>query len=346
MEINSEVRPKDLARRYWPEKIYLLLTIFGGGMLLFPIVGPFLVIFTLGAAILLPALWLYATAALPAYAVWRMSGRTRLAAAIAIASIIVLATAPGQLANKELKRTLDGYLAHDIQLVVPQQPAALQFVVNGGQRVFCRAVCQRLLLSGSVQSITIRSDRGRNPPEVVTYRVKQLFSCPEIFASWVPVLPSTRKSIAENKCITSGTGEAMHDGVTIEEKEIESSSIPQFSLVGVYRVQRLLISKVDAGQETLLVQKTMARIGKASTPFWLYNYWGFLTSVRGVAVAQVDEVYNHYRLLDVLAEIAGIDVDTRYCGDPRPYEPSPEEILFSQEARDSHCLAKQPQTVL
>ncbi len=340
------MRPKDLARRYWPEKIYFLLTIFGGGMLLFPIVGPFLVIFTLGAAILLPALWLYATVALPAYAVWRMSGRTRLAAAIGVASIIVLATAPGQLANKELKRTLDGYLAHDVKLMVPQQPTSLQFVVNGGQGTFCRAVCQRLLLSGSVQSITIRADRERDRPGVVTYRVKQLLSCPEIFASWVPVLPSTRKSIAENKCIIGSTGEAMHDGVTIEEREIESSSIPQFSLVSVYQVRRLLISKVDAGHETLLVQKTTVRIGKASTPFWLYNYWGFLTSVRGVAVAQIDEVHNRYRLLDVLAEIAGINVDTRYCGFPRPHELSPEDILFSQEARDSHCITKQPQMAL
>ncbi|NEI71167.1 hypothetical protein GR212_16430 [Rhizobium lusitanum] len=334
------------------EKIYLLLAIFGGGMLLFPTLGAFLEVFTFGAAILLPILWLYATVALPAYAVWRMTRRTRLAGVIGIASMIALATLPGQLADGELQRTLDGYLADDMRLDLQQKPTSIQFIVDSGydgyglapwERAPCKVVCQRLLLTGSVQSITVRRDQRLGSPTVVTYRVQQLSSCPEIFTSRTPVLPSTRKAIAENKCITPTNGEAMHDGVSVEEKEIERWSVPRFSLIGIDYVQRLRISKVEAGHETLLVQKTMVRAGKAMTPFWVYVYWGFMTSVKGVAVAQVDEVYNQYRLLDELAKIKGIDVDTRYCGDPRPYDPSPTEILFSQETSDSHCITMLPQ---
>lgn len=322
-------------------------------MLLFPILGAFLRIFTFGTATLLPIIWLYATAALPAYAVWRMSGRTRLAGVIGVATIIALAALPGQLADRELRRILDGYLAHDLRLEVPQKPTSIQFVIDGGydggnlaswERAPCKVVCQRLLLTGSVQSITIRNDRRKRPPIVVTYRVEQLSSCPEILASTIRVLPSTRKAIAESKCITASIDEAMHDGVTIEEREIKRSWTPQFSLVGIYHAQQLRISKVDAGYETLLVQKTMVTAGKAATPFWLYIYWGFMTTVKGVAVAQVDEIYNQYRLLDELAKMKGIDVDTRYCGNPRRHDPSPEEILLSQEASDSHCVAKPPQT--
>jgi hypothetical protein len=335
---------KKPARRYRIEKIYFLLTIFGGGVLLFPTFGMFLGIFTFGAAMLLPTLWLYATAALPAYAVRQIFGRTRLAAFIGIVSIAALAILPGQWANRELKRTLGDYIALDINLDVPQKPTSIQFVVDAGYdgSAPCDVICQRLLLTRSAQSITIRTNRRQEPSAVITYRLAQLSSCPDVFASRVPVLSSTREAIAGNRCIVPSVGDAMRDGVSIEERDIEHWSVPRVSLVGIYRVQQLRISKVEAGHETLLVKKTMVKAGKATTPFWLYVYWGFLTSVKGVAVAQVQDVYNQYRLLDALANVAGVDIDTRYCGDPRPYELTPQEILISQETSDSLCAAQSP----
>lgn len=330
------------ARRYWIEKIYLLLTVLGGGVLLFPTLGAFLDILTLGVAILFPVLWIYASAALPAYAIWKISGRIRFAMFLATLTIIALAIVPGQLANRELRQTLDNYMAQDVSRDVPKKPTSIQFVVDRGydENTHCEEVCQRLLLAHLVQSVTIRKNIDEKRSVVATYRVKQLKSCPDIFPGGIRMLPSTRIAVAKGTCIISTAGEAMQDGIIIEDREIERWSIPRFSLVSIYSVQQLLISKVEAGHEVLLVKNTMVKAGTAATPFWLYVYWGFLTSVKGVAVGQVQKVYNQHRLLDVLVNVVGLDINTRYCGKPRPYELGPDDILSSQEARDSHCLAR------
>lgn len=333
--------PAQTVRRCRVEKIYFLLTVFGGGALLVPAFGALLDILTFGVGILFPILWLYASAVLPAYAIWKMFGRIRFAMFLATLIIIALAIVPGQLANRELRQTLDNYTAQDVSRDVPKKPTSIQFVVDGGydRNTHCEEVCQRLLLAHLVQSVTIRKNIDEKRSVVATYRVKQLKSCLDIFPGGIRMLPSTRMAVAKGTCIVSTAGEAMQDGVIIEDREIERWSIPRFSLVGIYSVRQLLISKVEAGHEVLLVKNTMVKAGKAATPFWLYVYWGFLTSVKGVAVGQVQKVYNQHRLLDVLVNMVGLDIDARYCGKPRPYELGPGEILSSQEARDSHCLA-------
>ena len=78
---------------------YAILTVISALSLAMPGLALLFIIVTLGGAALVPTLWLYATALVPAYMLRRAGAPRRFAVPIGIVSVALLAVVPAQIAR-------------------------------------------------------------------------------------------------------------------------------------------------------------------------------------------------------------------------------------------------------
>ena len=297
---------------------YAVLTFWAMLFLALPGVAMLFAILTLGAALLVPSLWLYTTALIPAYALW-CAGATKLVAVpIGIVSVALLVVVPGQIARPALQKMIADYTATDFRGDLPMRPASIEFVRrstsyssaddNPLKHAVCDEVCQRLLLTRQVQSVTTRAIVAKARSVVVTYTIVEQQRCPVAFAESRYVLPSTIRANIAGVCIVPKIGIALASGLSIRVEELKRNTIPAFSLVSIERARRVTVAMTRDGRQVPLRQMTEVSVGAAATPFMITTYAGLLTTVKGVAIAKTRTTTNRYDLLAFMSDELGLAV--------------------------------------
>ena len=298
--------------------VYAALTLGALLFLVLPPVGVLFTLLTLGVAGYVPSLWLYATAALPGLLL-RWAGLPWLTSvAISVASVAVLALLPAWIADPRAERIVDDYISGDFRKELPRHPVNLELVRSRKahshegddpiKHAVCDEVCQRLLLTRQVQSVSVVAPLWKREPAIVTYSLARMDRCPTVFADAHEALPSTTRASIAGVCIIPARAIRMERGISIRYETIESSVVPKLSLVEVREVQRIDIFEKRDGREDHLFRNTEVTIAAAKAPLMVFQYAGLLTSVNGNAIAKHARTTNALNLLSFMADELGLSV--------------------------------------
>lgn len=303
----------------------------------FPLLGSLLAIPTLGLALLAPTIWIYVTALIPAFLAWDV-GRRMIGLALGAGVTIGLAFLPHFKGEQIAEQNATSLRKDDLNAALPQRPQAVEFVVSEGWRdrngpdtqvAICDKVCQKLLLTGQVRTVTVRAGFREEPPLLVTYRVEPRSNCQKILEPY-QILKSTAKAAAAGICLVASQGKVLTNGLSIRSELLERNTIPSFTLAEVAEAGRLTVSSVENGTETILFRQTRVYQRVASVPFAVAGYSSFLSTVRGMAILSNTRVDNPYGLLELLSSGLGYDIDPN-PGPGRLHGSDPDHILMSQE---------------
>jgi hypothetical protein len=321
---------------------YAILTVVSTLFLAMPGLALPFIIFTLGAAALVPTLWLYATVLVPAYLLRRAGAPRLVAVPIGIVSVALLAVVPAQIGRPAANKIVADYVSTDFRRGLPTRPKSIEFVRRSNEyfrdgdnplkHAVCDEICQRLLLTRQVQSVATRATASKGRSILVTYTIAEQERCPVAFAEGRYALPSTIRANIAGICIVPNIRLALENGVSIREEELERSSVPEFSLVSVKRARRLTVAEMRAGEEDPLLQTTEVSVGTAYTPFMIETYAGLLTTVRGVAITKADATVNRYDLLAFMSDELGlVIIPDQQLRRFNPFDRSPGEIIRKAE---------------
>ena len=278
---------------------------------LFPelLVGVVALTFGFGLPILfLNTVFLYFLAALPVLIA--LNRQPRAWAQIAIAATVVPAVAIiPPLLNKTLAAVkMEWIRRHDISTIFAQAPKSVEIegdsLSYGGTNnpltdAPCDALCQRLLLSRSVELVRVRS-RGLEKPAQLDYRIEQRQSCPDAFGNHVTVTPEARDAIASGVCFVprSSDATAVDTRIVIQKttaREPQNLLQDMAAVTGAeYERQTLEILTAVSGQWTPRLRKTQVRFLLWQMPTTM-SYVTCSTMCIGQAVlAKTDGVFNRF----------------------------------------------------
>jgi hypothetical protein len=272
-------------------------------------------ILTLGVGVLIPSIWLYVTAMMPGLLLYRRGVHWSLAALISIGAAAALAIIPAWIAAPRAERALLELTSGDFRKPVPRRPEQIElvrdqvsFARKGDdpiEHAACDEICQHLLLTRQVTTVTVIAHALYGKPEiVVSYSLATMARCPTAFDSrHTRVLRSTTKAKIAGLCITPSRGVSMSRGVSISQEELANRPVPTFSLTTVKRARRVKVSERRQGEDVPLLRATEVEIGSATRPFLIFPYAGLLTSVSGTGISKDDRAVNQQPLLALMDEL-------------------------------------------
>jgi len=272
-------------------------------------------VLTLGLGVLIPSIWLYATAMMPGLLLYRRGVHWAPAALVSIGAAAALTTIPAKIAAPRAEQALLELTSGDFRKPLPHRPEQIElvrdqvaFVRKGDDPVehaACDEICQHLLLTRQVTTVTViaRALYGE-APIVVSYSLTTMARCPAAFdIRHTRVLRSTTKARIAGLCITPSRGVGMSNGVSISQQELAYRSIPTFSLTTVKQARRVEISERRQGKDVPLLRVTNVEIASATAPFLIFPYAGLLTSVSGVGIQKGGRTVNPQPLLAAMDKL-------------------------------------------
>lgn len=292
---------------------YAALSFWAALFALLPSLAMLFGILTLGLAYLVPSIWLYATAAMPGFMLWRAGAPGVLGAAVSIAAVAALALVPAKFAAQEAEQLVVDYTSGDFRKALPKKPQHIELVRDGTafirpgddpiEHAVCDELCQRLLLTRQVTSVTVTARGMNGEPLVVGYALRAMDRCPTAFDIKARILPSATKARIEGLCIVPSRGIGMMSGLIIRHDELVRRFVPTFALVSAKHVVRLEVSERSNGAEVPLLRSTEVTVGQATAPLSVFPYAGLLTSVKGNAISKNERNVNPLPLLSLMEEL-------------------------------------------
>ena len=226
-----------------------------------------------------------------------------LSAMISIAAACALAIIPAKLAAPQTERALRELTSGDFRKPLPRKPEHIELVrpsVSYAQKgddpvehAACDELCQRLLLTHQVATVTVSARVTHGEPILVTYSLATMTRCPTAFDIGTRVLPSTTYARVAGTCITPSRGLGMVDGISIRYEELARRSIPSFSLSSVKRARRLEVLQKRDRKDFPLPRTTEVAFRSATGPFMVFPYARVLTSVSGVGISKTSAPSMH-----------------------------------------------------
>lgn len=258
-------------------------------------------LFTLGAAFFIPSIWLYATAAAPGVLLHRLGLGPLPSVILGISPVLALALVPAMIAAPRADAVIAQRTSGDFERALPFRPPALEFLLTPAwsrdgddpiKQAVCDEICQRLLITGQVQAVSAVAPLGKSRYIAVTYSLARMQRCPVAFDRSTRVLPSVTAAKIDGLCIVADRNARLAEALTIRHDSVLRDSPSSFSLVSIKNLDRVEVWRKQEGAWDPLFRKTEITVGRATAPFMIFPYAGFLTTVSGTAVSKTEQTIN------------------------------------------------------
>src|SRR5665213_1469972 len=258
-----------------------------------PTLSAFLSLLTLGLFALIPNIWLYLTLLLPVVLFRSNSEAFLLLKAASIALTLYVGIGVPKQRNDKIDSAIAGLTKDDFNRPTTVQPTHLKFLVssyyssddkkNALKTSACDTICQRLLINGEVETVTLeaRDNRSQQNVSTVTFKMERLARCPDAFATNDEAIVDTILQAIEGNCIVAIIGQDMTNGVQFESKwiDLDKNIFPEDSYVP--RAVRYLVSEKLGDSLVPIAQVTSVRYRKADDVLMASPYGSFFTTVSG-----------------------------------------------------------------